>query len=278
MTPRNLIRDAAESFRGAGVPDPEFDSGQLLSRVCGRPPLSLLLDTDTALDNSVIDRFRVLCDRRIRREPLQYILEDAPFCGRLFHVDPRVLIPRPETELLCEWATEIISGCGKPDALDLCCGSGCLGISLKLNYPPASVWLSDISADALDVAKQNSLCLGADVCFFRSDLFSSLPPRVFDLIVSNPPYIPSGECKVLQPEVSAEPITALDGGADGLDYYRRICRESPRYLRPGGWLLMELGDGECTAVKDLLSLNGFSDITIRSDYQSIDRMIGGRVS
>lgn len=278
MNPRDLIRDAAEDFRRAGVPDPEYDSAILLSHLCGRPPLSLRLDTDTELDEDTVHLFRKLCGRRIKREPLQYILEEAPFCGFLFYVDPRVLIPRPETELLYEWAVESLSQVLQPCVLDLCCGSGCLAISLKRRFPSASVWASDISGGALDVARQNASRLDADICFVQSDLFSSLPDVRFNLIVCNPPYIPASECHSLQPEVMREPMIALDGGDDGMAFYRRICRESPHFLTAGGSLFMELGDGESDDVSVLMRESGFSSVEIRNDYQLLPRMIRGIIT
>ena len=278
MTPRELIRDTAESFRRAGVPDPEYDSALLLSSLTGLPPLSLRLDTDTLLDDVTLEGFQSLCLRRVQREPLQYILRETVFCGYAFRVDPRVLIPRPETELLCEWALEKLSERKQSKVLDLCCGSGCIGVTLKLRSPFASVLASDLSGDALDVAKLNAARLSADVSFVRSDLFAEFPKETFDLIVSNPPYIPSSECRRLQPEVMAEPQTALDGGEDGLSFYRRICREAPLRLCHGGFLLMELGDGESATVSALMRESGFTSIEVRNDYHSLPRMIGGAIT
>ena len=278
MTPRDLIRNTADVFRRAGIPDPEYDSAMLLSSLTGRSSLPLRMDTDTVLDEDMIARFQALCSRRIGREPLQYILSDAYFCGFRFHVDHRVLIPRPETELLCEWALEKMSGFTHPKGLDLCCGSGCIGITLKLRMPLSFILASDLSGDALDVAKLNASRLGADVSFIRSDLFSALPDESFDLIISNPPYIPSAECRNLQPEVMSEPLSALDGGDDGLAFYRQICRESPRHLRNGGFLLMELGDGESESVIRMMREAGFSEIEMKNDYQSLPRMICGKMT
>ena len=155
MTPRDLIRGASESFRLAGIPDPEYDSALLLSSLCGRPPLALRLDAETETDPKTAGHFQALCTRRLRREPLQYILGETSFCGFVFRVDPRVLIPRPETELLCEWSREFIPA-GRPvRVLDLCTGSGCLAVSLKLFCPDAVVTAADLSGDAL---KTQGLC------------------------------------------------------------------------------------------------------------------------
>ena len=149
MTPCQLIRHTAARFRSAGIPDPENDSALLLASLCGGEPLSLRLDTDTILEEPLLSRYELLTRQRLERIPLQYILGEAPFCGHLFMVDPRVLIPRPETELLCAWALDILKNYRDPRVLDLCCGSGCIGLSLKAASPEIRVTLSDISANAL---------------------------------------------------------------------------------------------------------------------------------
>ena len=273
MTCRELIRRASESFCAAGIPDPVNDAALLLSHLTGRPPLALRLDEETVLDPSVIDSFKSLAEQRLSRIPLQYLLGEAPFFCRMFRVDSRVLIPRPETELLCEWALELLKDHSSPRILDLCCGSGCIGITLKAELPSASVTLSDISPDALDLAAENASLLGADVALCRSDLLEAFSGTSFDLIISNPPYIPSADCDTLQEEVLREPRLALDGGKDGLSVYRRIVREAFPRLSPGGFLLMELGISEDEAVSALLSDYGYESIQIREDLSGIRRMI-----
>ena len=273
MTCRELIRRASESFCAAGIPDPVNDAALLLSHLTGRPPLALRLDEETVLDPSVIDSFKSLAEQRLSRIPLQYLLGEAPFYGRMFRVDSRVLIPRPETELLCEWALELLKDHSSPRILDLCCGSGCIGITLKAELPSASVTLSDISPDALDLAAENASLLGADVALCRSDLLEAFSGTSFDLIISNPPYIPSADCDTLQEEVLREPRLALDGGKDGLSVYRRIVREAFPRLSPGRFLLMEFGISEDEAVSALLSDYGYESIQIREDLSGIRRMI-----
>ena len=183
-----------------------------------------------------------------------------------------MLIPRPETESLCEWALEVIPEQASPRILDLCCGSGCIGLTLKAERPEASVTLSDLSADALNVAAQNADRLSLDVSFQQSDLLNAFSHDTFDLIVSNPPYIPSADCPNLQPEVLHEPLSALDGGADGCDFYRRIIQTAGNVLSSGGLLMLELGYGEADCVASLLQTYGFRQIRIRSDLNGIDRM------
>ena len=276
MTPCELIRQTAARFRAAGIPDPENDGALLLSSLSGGAPLSLRLDTDTVLDRSLLSRYEVLVRQRLDRVPLQYILGEAPFCGLLFRVDARVLIPRPETELLCLWALELLREYRAPRVLDLCCGSGCIGLSLKASRPDASVTLSDLSADALAVAAENARRLALEAELRHGDLLEGFPPSAFDLIVCNPPYIPSAECETLQPEVLFEPRMALDGGADGLDLYRRLVASAISVLAPGGALMMELGIREARPVSALLAASGYADLQVRPDLAGIERMVYAR--
>ena len=273
MTPCQLIRYTAARFRSAGIPDPENDSALLLVSLCGGEPLSLRLDTDTILEESLLSRYDLLVRQRLQRIPLQYILGEAFFCGHRFTVDPRVLIPRPETELLCIWALDILKDYSDPSVLDLCCGSGCIGLSLKAASPEIRVTLSDISADALDVAAENMRRLSLAVELHQGDLLEGFLPGSFDLIVCNPPYIPTADCAVLQEEVLFEPRNALDGGADGLDLYRRLIASAADVLVPGGALMMELGIHESNPVSALLSASGYKGIQVRKDLNGIERMI-----
>ena len=241
MNPRSLILEMTRRFRAAGIPDPEFDSAALLASLCGRNPLSLRLDMETEIDQETEGRYRSLCARRIRREPLQYITGESRFCGYSFAVTPSVLIPRPETELLCEWAVEKIPVDASPRILDLCCGSGCIGITLKLRIPSSAVYISDLSSAAADVARRNAERLSADVSVGTGDLFENIRDRNFDLIISNPPYIPSAVVPTLPVEVQGfEPGLALDGGPDGLDVFRRLLEAAPEVLAPGGMFCVEL--------------------------------------
>ena len=273
MTPRELIRSLSSRFREAGIPDPDTDASLLLSHLTGRPPLELRLDTDSPLSDSVVAACTELAEQRLQRTPLQYLLGEAPFYTRMFRVDSRVLIPRPETELLCEWALDLLRSFSAPRVLDLCCGSGCIGLTVKAECPGAQVTLSDISDDALAVAAENARRLSLDVNFRKGNLLEGFSPASLDLILSNPPYIPSADCDVLQPEVLREPRLALDGGQDGCDLYRRIIRDARQVLSPGGKLLMELGIGEAESVSACLAACGWNDIQVRNDHAGIQRMI-----
>lgn len=274
MNPRALLKATASAFRDAGIPDPEVDAALLLSRVTGQPPLSLRLDMTTALPDDVLTRFDALVSRRLTRQPLQYLLHTQPFLGRDFYVDERVLIPRPETELLAERAIAALREHPHPIALDLCCGSGALAVSMALEVPGAQVHAADLSPDALAVTAKNAELLGASVTLHQGDLFTAVPETTFDVIVSNPPYIPSADCLTLQEEVRREPLMALDGGTDGLNFYRRIASDVPKFLRPGGVLLLEVGFDQAEAVMALLA--DFADVQAHEDYQHIPRMIEAR--
>lgn len=273
MTPRQLIRQTAQRMREAGIPDPEVDSALILSHLTGRPMLNLRLDDDTPLSGDLLARYEALCARRLTRQPLQYVLGGQPFMGRDFHVDERVLIPRPETELLCEWACEEALRYGDgPQVLDLCCGSGCLGVSLALALPGAEVHAADLSSGALEVAALNARRHGAALTLHRGDLLDAVRGLRFHVIVSNPPYIPAADCLTLQPEVLREPLMALDGGADGLDFYRRIAAGAAAHLHPQGTVLLEVGHDQAGAVSALMEAAGLHT-AIRSDLQGIARMV-----
>lgn len=274
MNPRALLKATASAFRNAGIPDPEVDAALLLSHVTGQPPLSLRLDMTTALPDDVLTRFDALVSRRLTRQPLQYLLHTQPFLGRDFYVDERVLIPRPETELLAERAIAALREHPHPIALDLCCGSSALAVSMALEVPGAQVHAADLSPDALAVTAKNAELLGASVTLHQGDLFAAVLEIAFDVIVSNPPYIPSADCLTLQEEVRREPLMALDGGTDGLNFYRRIASDAPKFLRPGGVLLLEVGFDQAEAVMALLA--DFADVQAHEDYQHIPRMIEAR--
>lgn len=278
MTPRALLRELTQLLRDASVPDPEVDASLLLSFVTDVPPLNLRLDGWTQVAAADEERVRELCRKRCQRIPLQYLTARQSFLGRDFYVDERVLIPRPETELLAERAIAILRESKGAAALDLCCGSGCIGISVALACPDVDVHAADLSEDALAVTKRNAQELGAKLTLHQGDLLDAVPARsLFDLIVSNPPYIPSAECLELQEEVRREPMMALDGGADGLNIYRRIAQETPRCLKTGGTLLMEVGAGQARDVMALCQAAGMSPVAIHEDYQRIERMVEARL-
>ena len=273
MNPRQLIRETAALFRAAGIPDPEVDSAELLAFLTGKQPLMLRLDMDTQLTDEVLSAYAHLRDQRLQRVPLQYLTPEQSFLGRSFYVDERVLIPRPETELLAEMVIEALRPLPHPAALDLCCGSGCIGISAALDAPHADVHAADLSPDALAVTRRNADALGARLTLHQGDLFAAVGDRKFDLIVSNPPYIPAQECLQLQEEVMQEPAMALDGGADGYDFYRRIASEAPAHLNAGGMVFLEVGWDQGENVRQLMENAGFRHTKVHPDLQGIPRMV-----
>ena len=278
MTPRELIRLMAAELADAGVPDSEVDASLLLSHITGQNPMNLRLDSWSQVSLDVEETLRALCEKRKTRTPLQYLTGVQSFLGRDFHVDERVLIPRPETELLAERAIAALRMRPAPIALDMCCGSGCLAISMALGDPRAQVHAADLSEGALAVTALNAERLYAKVILHQGDLFGSIPDGLrFDVIVSNPPYIPAADCLELQEEVRREPMMALDGGADGYDFYRRIAEDAPRFLKEGGVLLMEVGFDQAQGVIALCREAGFTSAVAHEDYQRIERMVEARL-
>jgi len=281
VTPRELLKLLSAEMAAAGVPDADVDASLLLSHVTGQNPLNLRLDSWSQVSLADEASFRCLCEKRMTRTPLQYLTGVQSFLGRDFYVDERVLIPRPETELLAERAIAILmEETDPPKALDLCCGSGCLAVSMALGEPRAEVHAADLSEGALAVTKHNAERLGAKVSLHQGDLFGALPnsdASQFNLIVSNPPYIPAADCLKLQEEVRREPLMALDGGADGYDFYRRIAESSPRFLHAGGTLLMEVGFDQAERVMALCKEAGLTPVAIHEDYQHIPRIVEARL-
>ena len=219
-------------------------------------------------------------EHRCTHYPLQYILGTTGFMGLEFMVNEAVLIPRQDTECLVELAVKKIRQTLREQAscqvLDICTGSGCIGISVKLLCPEAEVTLSDVSEGALDVAKKNAWNLGASVRTIESDLFENIQGS-YDYILSNPPYIPSRVIEGLMPEVREfEPRIALDGTEDGLYFYRAIAEDAVGYLRPGGWLIFEIGQEQGEDLLSILREQGFENTEIKKDLAGLDRIAVGR--
>ena len=212
--------------------------------------------------------------RRLAGEPVAYILGQREFYGRPFRVGPATLIPRPETEHLVEAALARLPADGR--VLDIGTGSGCIAITVKLERPDARVTAVDLSPDALAVARDNAKHLDAAIEWLESDLFTALGDRQFDLIVSNPPYVPEGDPHLAAGDVRHEPRSALTSGADGLDAIRAIARQAPAYLANGGWLLLEHGYDQGEAVPALLRAAGYDEVFLARDLAGQARISGGR--
>lgn len=251
-TIRETLRAAQARLESAGVPIADHDAAMLLAHVLGEDMLMMKFNSHRQVKGEDAAAFDALLARREKREPLQYILGETDFMGLTFAVSPHVLIPRPDTEILCE---EAIRRLGKNGGkvLDIGTGSGALACSIKKHCENAQVTAVDVSAEALAVAKANAERNGVQVRFLESDCFSAVRGETFDMIVSNPPYISDAQMAELEPEVLSEPHLALRAANDGLAFYERISREAKEYLAPGGCLLFEIGwqqkDAVCALVK-----------------------------
>jgi release factor glutamine methyltransferase len=271
-----VLQWTAEHLRQKGVDNGRLDAELLLAETLGLDRVGLYLNYDKPLQVEELSRYREQVKRRASREPLQYILGSCEFWSLSLQVTPAVLIPRPDTEVLVEEALKHISKSGS--LLDVGTGSGAIALALASELPESTIVGLDRSAAALQIARQNRDALGLQerVELLEGDLFD-LPEGKWQLIVSNPPYIPSGELAGLMPEVGQhEPATALDGGADGLDCYRALCRQAQSKLQPGGWLLVEVGIDQAEAVKQLFVATGLTEVYSREDYAGVPRVVGGR--
>ena len=272
-TIKELIEVGSAKLAQCASESPRLDAEVLLTSVLGCPRITLYTDPGRAVSDEEALEYRRRIDRRAALEPVAYIIGSKEFMGLSFKVTPDVLIPRPDTESLVEAVLEDIlprikKTAAQPRVLDLCTGSGAIGLSLKFYAKDADITLSDISAKALRVAEENARALGLSaVTLAESDLFEALPAgEPYDLIVSNPPYIPDAVIPTLQRDIADyEPMLALSGGASGYEVYERIAREAGRYLRNGGAVVLEVGNGQEKKVAELLKEQGFGEITMIPD-------------
>jgi release factor glutamine methyltransferase len=241
----------------------------LFSEVLGCSRTDLCLHRQQALEKEQALFISAAFKRRIKGEPLAYILGKVEFMGLEFKVTPDVFIPRPETEILVETALRYASGA---NILDVGTGSGCIAVSLAKSLPGSRVTATDISEKALEVARDNAYRHKLDIEFIRGDLCAQAGTQ--DMIISNPPYIATGDIAALQPEIQYEPRLALDGGKDGLDFYRRLSQKAPQHLKRGGLFIMEIGFGQCAEIKKILHDSVKWDvIEVINDYNNIERVI-----
>lgn len=280
MTIKEFVRFATEKFNSAGIDSAESEARFF---VCGYLDLSsteYILKSDEVISDEALTELHSMVTRRIDGEPLQYIIGKWDFMGRTFKVGPGVLIPRPETEILCEKAIDYLKEKKTPTVYDLCAGSGCIGLTLKKECPDINIYLVEKSLEALEYLQYNA----SDICkntFLTITAGNVLYAPAFrnhpkaDLIISNPPYIKSSELPLLQKEVQREPAMALDGGEDGLIFYRYIIQNWPRYLKKKGVIMFEIGEDQSEAVSKLFEEAGFYS-RITKDYNNHDRIIEGR--
>jgi release factor glutamine methyltransferase len=272
-----LVKWAVEDFRARGIENPRLDAELIVAHALGIDRTRVIIDGNRPLEGAELARLRELVKRRRAHEPIAYLRGHREFYGLEFKVDGRVLIPRPDTEALVDVALSRTAHVSlSMRMLDLCTGSGCVAVAAARQRPTAMVVATDVSPDALAVARENALRLGAyNVSFAESDLFAGVK-GVFDVVTANPPYIVTSEIDSLQPDIKDfEPRLALDGGNDGLDLVRRIVDAAPRYLVPGGVLALEIGMGEAGATKALFEARGFDDVRADRDYAKIERVVSG---
>jgi release factor glutamine methyltransferase len=282
-TPAATLARALRDAAACGLD--RLDAQLLLLHALGRPAHDrawLLAHDDDALPEAAGACFARHVARRVAGEPVAYLLGEKEFHGLALRVDARVLVPRPDTETLVEWALEILrrsspaAADAPPRVLDLGTGSGAIALALQQARPDADVDAVDASTGALDVARGNALRLGLPVRFRQADWLEGAPSACYDLIVSNPPYIAAGDPHL--PALAHEPAAALVAGADGLDDLRRIVADAPAHLRGDGWLLLEHGHDQAVAVRALLAAHGFSAVASRLDLAGIERCSGGRLT
>ena len=309
MTVLEGIQKSAEFLAKRGVESPRLQAELLLAHVLKLPRMKLYLNFERVLTEPETDTFRELVKRRSQREPLQHIVGSTSFCGLEIAVNRNVLVPRPETELLAEAGWSFLSTLNSQPstALDFGTGSGCIAIALAIKCSEAKVMALDVSAEALEIAKQNAVRNGVSerIEFLQCDGLATLqdvvgrvtpcapssepperrarcdapyqPQNIFtsvDLIISNPPYIPTAEIETLEPEVrDYDPRSALDGGPDGLDFYRRFAKEATPFLKSDGRIMVEFGDGQADTLRKIFEEQNWIVEAIREDYTQRQRIL-----
>ena len=278
ILPRQAVRMVQDALQAAGCPDADYDARELLRIAAGKDP-RLLFDP---LTRPQAECLAELAAQRMQRVPLQYLAGEWDFLGLTFKVGPGVLCPRADSEVVCETAIELLQQMGKPEprVLDLCAGSGCVGLAVAANAPDCRVVLADLSEGALRICKQNVRRnqLNARVTCVQADAMTAPAPALwdFDVIACNPPYIPHGDLANLDVSVrDYEPWGALDGGEDGLDFYRAVSARWGTALRLGGTLIFEVGIGQAPDVEQIMAQNGFENIVTHQDTRGIWRVVEG---
>ena len=268
---KELLADGTKMLTQAGIDEAELDARYILEYITGLNSAQYFIHSEDIIEKNKAEEFFRLIERRSKRIPLSYVIGTRDFFGLTFKVDENVLIPEQETELLVE---EVIKHSEGKSVLDMCTGSGCIAISIALFGKPSKVAASDISEKALEVARENAKSLKAgEISFIQGDMFENVTDK-FDIIVSNPPYIETGEIDELMPEVRDYiPRLALDGDIDGLKFYRIISKEAVKKLNKNGRIFYEIGYNQSRAVASILLENGFTDITVIKDYSGLDRIV-----
>jgi release factor glutamine methyltransferase len=271
----NAVSITAVKLAAAGIPDARRDAEMLVTFVTRKDKTFFVAHPEHELSASEQTHLDELIDRRLTREPLQYILGRQEFYGLEFEVTPNVLIPRPETEILVEYAIEFLKPLDKPTFCEIGIGSGCISISVLHNVRGATATAGDLSASAINIARANSIKHAVDdrIEFVESDVFANIPVTQFAAILSNPPYVPEIDLDSLQPEVrDYEPQLALTSGEQGLDVIGRLVNGGPQYLRSGGMLIFEMGFNQSPVVSQMFSTVVWQSFEILPDLQGIPRI------
>ncbi len=279
MTIKKILIQATLRLEENKIDTPRLDAEILLAYVLNCRRLTLYTDAEKILTDEQISRFEKLIELRIKKIPVAYLIGTKEFFGLNFVVNENVLIPRPDTEILTQCAIEFLQTFdGEKNFLDIGTGSGAICISILKFCKNSFAAATDISEKSLEVAKFNAKKFNVDdrVNFFCGNLFEPIGEKKFAAIISNPPYIPTAEIKTLQDEVKNEPLRALDGGEDGLNFYREIISKSPKFLLNGGLLAVEIGINQAVAVKKIFAENNFCDIEILKDLAGLERVICAR--
>lgn len=279
MMIQDALQTASAKLKQFNIEYPIMEAQILLAYVLDADRLYLHVHGKDLLTAQQQQSYQQLTEARCQKTPIAYLTHSKEFMSLNFYVDERVLIPRPDTEILAEEAIRIASDIDSPGVLDLCCGSGCIGLSVAYNVPKLHAVLSDISEDALNIARINTdrLHLNDRIELIRSDLFEVVDKRQFHLIVSNPPYITDEAMHSLSEEILMhEPQSALRGGMDGLQFYRDIIAQASQYLTSPGYLLLEIGYDQAAAVQKIMHQHGYTEIRVLHDYAGHDRVVCGK--
>jgi release factor glutamine methyltransferase len=276
VTVLQVLQNTADFFARKGIESPRLNIEHLLADALGKRRIDLYLEFDRTLSEKDLAPLREKVQRRVDGEPLQYLLGSWDFFGRAFRTDERALIPRPETEILVEIALKVIrtQPSSRNRLLDIGTGSGVLAITLALECPSLSVVGSDVSPQALNLARENAEAHGLErrIEWIESDLLESVTGP-FDFLVANLPYIPTAELPKLASEVQRDPQLALDGGSDGLAVIRRLVQDAPKVLTGGAFVILEVGFDQADQVADLMRAQKFRDISVENDYQGVRRFV-----
>jgi len=288
MTIRELLTQSTAELKSVNIDTASLDASILLAHTLGIDRSKLPAMNEETIKTETLSVFHALLERRINGECIAYITGKKEFYGLEFMINHHVLVPRPETEMLVTVSREQVTDNSEQRVvrvLDLCTGSGAIAIALKHELPHLEVYATDISAEALEVAKYNASKLlpnNNNISFLQGDLYNALPSSISSLliancylIVSNSPYISAAEMETLSIEVKKEPRLALDGGKDGLEIIERIIKDAPIYLKRGGQLLLEADPRQMEKIKSLLANRGFNDIQLYKDLAGLERVIGG---